>query len=35
MTATAGILYTIPSLAAFALLRPIFGLSLLTAHHPA
>lgn len=34
MTATAGILYTIPSLAAFALLRPIFGLSLLTALIP-
>jgi osmoprotectant transport system permease protein len=34
MTATAGILYTIPSLAAFALLRPIFGLSLLTAIIP-
>jgi osmoprotectant transport system permease protein len=34
MTATAGILYTIPSLAAFAILRPIFGLSLLTALIP-
>jgi osmoprotectant transport system permease protein len=34
MTATAGILYTIPSLAAFALLRPIFGLTLLTAIIP-
>ena len=31
---TAGILYTIPSLAAFAILRPIFGLSLLTAIIP-
>jgi osmoprotectant transport system permease protein len=30
----AGLLYTIPSLAAFALLRPIFGLSLLTAIIP-
>jgi osmoprotectant transport system permease protein len=29
-----GILYTIPSLAAFAVLRPIFGLSLLTAIIP-
>ena len=34
MTATAGLLYTIPSLAAFALLRPIFGLSLVTAIIP-
>ena len=34
MTATAGILYTIPSLAAFAILRPIFGLSLVTALIP-
>jgi osmoprotectant transport system permease protein len=34
VTAVAGILYTIPSLAAFALLLPIFGLSLLTAVIP-
>src|SRR4029079_4026896 len=34
VTAVAGILYTIPSLAAFALLLPIFGLSLLTAIIP-
>ncbi|MGQ0849134.1 MAG: ABC transporter permease [Actinomycetota bacterium] len=32
--AASGILYTIPSLAAFAVLRPIFGLSLLTAIIP-
>ena len=30
----AGVLYTIPSLAAFAILRPIFGLSLVTAIIP-
>ena len=29
-----GLLYTIPSLAAFAILRPIFGLSLITAFIP-
>ena len=34
VTAITGLLYTIPSLAAFALLRPIFGLSLLTAIIP-
>ena len=34
VTAVTGILYTIPSLAAFALLRPITGLSLLTAIIP-
>lgn len=34
VTAVAGILYTIPSLAAFALLRPITGLSLITAVIP-
>ena len=34
ITAVTGILYTIPSLAAFAILRPIFGLSLLTALIP-
>lgn len=34
VTLIAGILYTIPSLAAFALLRPITGLSLLTAIIP-
>ena len=34
MTAMTGLLYTIPSLAAFAFLRPIFGLSLLTAVMP-
>jgi osmoprotectant transport system permease protein len=34
VTLVAGILYTIPSLAAFALLRPITGLSLLTAIIP-
>ena len=34
MTAITGLLYTIPSLAAFALLRPIFGLSLITAFIP-
>ncbi len=34
VTAVTGILYTIPSLAAFAILRPIFGLSLLTALIP-
>jgi osmoprotectant transport system permease protein len=34
MTAVTGILYTIPSLAAFAVLRPITGLSLLTAIIP-
>jgi len=34
VTAVAGILYTIPRLAAFALLLPIFGLSLLTAVIP-
>jgi osmoprotectant transport system permease protein len=34
MTAVTGLLYTIPSLAAFALLRPIFGLSLITAFIP-
>jgi osmoprotectant transport system permease protein len=32
--ALSGLLYTIPSLAAFAVLRPIFGLSLLTAIIP-
>lgn len=32
--ALTGLLYTIPSLAAFAVLRPIFGLSLLTAIIP-
>lgn len=32
--AATGLLYTIPSLAAFAVLRPIFGLSLLTAIVP-
>src|SRR3990172_2755501 len=32
--AVSGLLYTIPSLAAFAVLRPIFGLSLLTAVIP-
>ncbi len=34
VTAVTGILYTIPSLAAFALLRPITGLSLITAVIP-
>jgi osmoprotectant transport system permease protein len=34
VTAITGLLYTIPSLAAFAVLRPIFGLSLLTALIP-
>lgn len=34
VTAVTGILYTIPSLAAFAILRPVFGLSLLTALIP-
>ncbi len=34
ITAVAGLLYTIPSLAAFAALRPIFGLSLMTALIP-
>ena len=34
ITAVTGLLYTIPSLAAFAVLRPIFGLSLLTALIP-
>ncbi|MEO5939283.1 MAG: ABC transporter permease [Candidatus Limnocylindrales bacterium] len=34
MTGLTGLLYTIPSLAAFAVLRPIFGLSLLTAIVP-
>ncbi len=34
VTAISGILYTIPSLAAFAVLRPITGLSLLTAIIP-
>jgi osmoprotectant transport system permease protein len=34
VTLVTGILYTIPSLAAFAVLRPIFGLSLLTAIVP-
>ncbi len=34
VTAVTGILYTIPSLAAFALLVPIFGFSLLTAFIP-
>ena len=34
MTAMTGLLYTVPSLAAFAFLRPIFGLSLLTAVIP-
>ena len=34
VTAITGILYTIPSLAAFAVLRPITGLSLLTAVIP-
>src|ERR1044071_8790647 len=34
ITATAGILYTIPSLALFAALVPITGLSLLTAEIP-
>ena len=34
VTAITGLLYTIPSLAAFALLRPIFGLSILTAIIP-
>jgi osmoprotectant transport system permease protein len=34
VTAIAGLLYTIPSLAAFAALRPIFGLSLVTALVP-
>jgi osmoprotectant transport system permease protein len=34
ITLVTGILYTIPSLAAFAVLRPIFGLSLLTAIVP-
>ncbi|HEX5014692.1 MAG TPA: ABC transporter permease [Candidatus Limnocylindrales bacterium] len=33
-TALTGLLYTIPSLAAFAILRPIFGLSLITAFIP-
>ena len=34
ITAISGVLYTIPSIAAFALLRPIFGLSLVTAVIP-
>lgn len=34
ITAVTGILYTIPSLAAFAILRPVLGLSLLTALIP-
>ena len=34
VTAVSGILYTIPSLAAFAILRPVFGLTLLTAIVP-
>ena len=34
VTAVTGLLYTIPSLAAFAVLRPIFGLSLATAIIP-
>jgi len=34
ITALTGLLYTIPSLAAFAVLRPIFGLTLLTAIIP-
>jgi osmoprotectant transport system permease protein len=34
VTLITGLLYTIPSLAAFAFLRPIFGLSLLTAIIP-
>ena len=34
ITAITGILYTIPSIAAFALLLPIFGLTLLTAVIP-
>jgi osmoprotectant transport system permease protein len=34
VTAITGLLYTIPSLAAFAVLRPVFGLSLLTAYIP-
>jgi osmoprotectant transport system permease protein len=34
ITVTTGLLYTIPSLAAFAVLRPIFGLSLITAIIP-
>lgn len=34
LLAISGVLYTIPSLAAFAFLRPIFGLSLLTAIIP-
>jgi osmoprotectant transport system permease protein len=33
-TALTGVLYTVPSIAAFAFLRPIFGLSLLTAIIP-
>ena len=34
ITVITGLLYTIPSLAAFAILRPIFGLSLITAFIP-
>lgn len=34
LLAVSGLLYTIPSLAAFAFLRPIFGLSLITAIIP-
>jgi osmoprotectant transport system permease protein len=34
VTVATGLLYTVPSLAAFAVLRPIFGLSLLTAVIP-
>ncbi len=34
VTAITGMLYTIPSLAAFAILKPVFGLSLLTAIVP-
>ena len=34
VTVVTGILYTVPSLAAFAILRPIFGLTLLTALIP-
>ncbi len=34
LLAVSGLLYTIPSLAAFAFLRPIFGLSLITAVIP-
>lgn len=34
VTVVTGLLYTIPSLAAFAVIRPIFGLTLLTAFIP-